>query len=295
MSVLAVGSVAFDSVETKWGRVDDVLGGSLSYFVAAAGLFSKIYPVCVVGEDFPSPQETWGNSRKIDLSHFKVVKGKTFRWKGKYHEDMDLRETLLTDLGVFASFNPVIKPSVRNIPYVFLGNISPSLQLQILSQLGGKNFIVMDTMNYWIERNYSDVLEVVKNIDLLMINNEELLQLTKTNDERAALDKFFSFGAKYIVLKKGKIGASLHSKDRSTSVGVYEVEKVIDTTGAGDSFAGGYLGYISERDEVSWQDLEKALCYGSAAASFAIESFSFISLKKATREDIEVRVKITCG
>lgn len=291
--ILAVGSVAFDSIETKYGKIENTVGGSLSYFTSAAGLFSEIYPVCVVGLDFPDPKKVWGDNRNINLKFYKKVEGKTFRWGGKYHEDMDYRETLFTELGVFETFNPKIELS-ENIRYVFLGNIAPQLQLSLLDQLTGDHFISMDTMNFWIDGNYELVKKAVSRVDLLIINNEEIFDLSKKKDEESAIKEIFSWGCKALVIKRGKNGSTLISKDKNITIGVNKVDKVVDTTGAGDTFAGGFMGYLAQyspQKNPSFDELSTALKYGTAAASFAIEDFGLAKLSKIYRKDIEERVK----
>jgi len=291
--ILAVGSVAFDTIETKFGKVENTVGGSLSYFSSAAALFSEVYPVCVVGLDFPDPMKVWGNNRNLNLKFYKKVKGDTFRWGGKYHEDMDYRETLFTELGVFETFNPKIDMT-DNIRYIFLGNIAPNLQLSLLDQLTGDHFISMDTMNFWIEGNYELVKKAVSRVDLLIINNEEIFQLTKNNDEEKAVMEIFSWGCKNLIIKRGKKGSTLFSKEIKINIGINRIDKVVDTTGAGDTFAGGLMGYLAYSTpsvNPSIDDIGTALKYGTAAASFAIEDFGLNRLSKINREDIEERVK----
>ncbi|KQC12465.1 MAG: hypothetical protein APR63_02645 [Desulfuromonas sp. SDB] len=293
--ILAVGSVAFDSIQTKWGKAENIVGGSLSYFTSAAGLFTEVYPVCIVGEDFPDPLETWGKNRKINLKFFVRTPGKTFRWSGIYHEDMDYRETVLTDLGVFAQFKPIVDSKWAALPFLFLGNISPLLQLSVLKQVDQNVFSAMDTMNFWIDGNPSQVYQVLSEINLMMINNEELYQLTNEQEEQAALDKIFSQGCKLVIVKKGKGGAELHSPENCYKVGIYSVLKVVDTTGAGDSFAGGVLGYLAEKCEnssqVKWDILCRAMCFGTATASLSVESFGIDRLSAATREEVDLRAE----
>ncbi|MBN1150122.1 sugar kinase [candidate division WOR-3 bacterium] len=296
--ILAVGSVALDTIENSKGKFKDIPGGSLSYFVSSAALYVKVIPLGIVGDDFPPFSEAWGGGRKIDGSNFSIARGRTFRWWGKYDEDLDFRQTLYTDLGVFENFKPLLTSSAKKAPYVFLGNISPELQLEVISQTNKTSFKALDTMNYWIDGFRDALMEAVSKVDLLIINDQELVHLTGKQSEISALMDLFDIGLKYVVLKRGKHGALVFSKENFKNCGIYEHAQVVDTTGAGDCFAGGLMGYLASTTirceidtPVGWKNMKSSLKRGAAAASFAIEGFGLSSLIKAKKKDIEARTR----
>ncbi|MBN1620497.1 sugar kinase [candidate division WOR-3 bacterium] len=292
--ILAVGSVALDTIENSTGRIDDTPGGSLSYFTCAAALFKKVIPLCAVGTDFPPFSEAWGTDRKFDKSNLSVEEGRTFRWGGKYSKDLDFRQTLFTELGVFENFEPVLKGRAKNAGFVFLGNISPHLQLSVIEQSRKDSFKALDTMNYWIDGFYEPLIEAISKVDLLFINDQELLHITGRKTETSSILDILELGPRYLVLKKGKNGAFAFSKDRYSFAGIYKDTALIDTTGAGDSFAGGVMGYLAStadpaKTRIGWKEVRNSLVYGAAAASYAVEGFGLSSLLGASKKDIEKR------
>lgn len=296
--ILAVGSVALDTIENDRGRVENIPGGSLSYFLSAAALYKKVIPVGVVGFDFPTLTEAWGEGRKIDTSNFLTENGRTFRWGGKYSEDLDFRQTLFTELGVFGDFKPKLSGAAKKAKYVFLGNISPELQLSVIDQADDRSFKALDTMNYWIDGFYETLIEAISKIDLLFINDQELLHLAGKNSETGSLLELFGLGLKYLVLKKGKNGAFIFSKNKYGYSGIYKASIAIDTTGAGDSFAGGFMGHLASTTNstdvntaAGWKNLKSSLARGAAAASFAIEDFGLTRLIGAGKRDLEKRAR----
>ena len=290
MSLLVVGSVAYDSVESPKGKVDMALGGSAVFFSAAASLFTQVNAVGVVGDDYKMSDLDFLKDRSVGLDGVKQVPGKTFSWGGVYGNDWNDRETLFTELGVFADFKPEIPESYRKSDYVFLANIAPDLQNDVLAQVDCPKLVVLDTMNFWIEGQLDSLLKAIEQTDLLIINDQEIKQLTGINDIFQASDKVLNMGPKYLVVKKGEHGAVLISKTDKFFAAIYPVDEVIDPTGAGDSFAGGFMGYLAREDNLEWETMKKAVIYGTAAASFTVEDFSVNRLKAATMSEIDNRV-----
>jgi len=291
MSVLVVGSVAFDSIETPTGKIDMALGGSATFFSSVASLFTKVNAVGVVGEDYDFSRIDYLKKRGVDLDGIVQVPGETFSWKGVYGEDPNERETIYTKLGVFADFKPDIPERYRDSEYIFLANIDPDLQLQVLSQVSSPKLVVLDTMNFWIEGKLNSLKKVLGQTDILIVNDSEVRMLTGIADLFKASDRLFDYGLKYLIIKKGEHGAVLISRDDKFFASIYPVGNVIDPTGAGDTFAGGFLGYIGGEDKTDWDTLRRGVIYGTAAASFAVEDFSVHQLMKITRRDIEDRVE----
>jgi sugar/nucleoside kinase (ribokinase family) len=281
VSLLVVGSVALDTVETPFGNVKDALGGSAVYISAAASYFtSPIRLVGVVGGDFPKEHINFMESRQIDLDGLQVIEnGKTFRWGGKYHYDLNVRDTLFTDLNVFKNFDPIIPSGFRNSAYVCLGNIDPTLQLQVLNQIKKPRLVVGDTMNYWIETKPAQLAETMKYMDVIIVNDSEARLLTNEPNLIKAAKKIIKMGPRIIIIKKGEHGAMLVTDQTIFSAPAYPLETIFDPTGAGDSFAGGFIGWIARTDDLSSENLKRAVVYGSTLASFCVEKFSIDSLR----------------
>ena len=291
MSVLVVGSVAYDSVETPKGKVEKALGGSAVFFSSAASLFTAVNAVGVVGDDYKFEELDFLKNRGVDFEGVARVPGETFSWKGVYGDDPNDRETIYTRLGVFADFKPKVPESYRKSDYAFLANIDPDLQLEVLSQIKRPKFVALDTMNYWIDGKLDSLLRVLEQIDLLMVNDSEIRQLTGVNDLYRAGRMLFELGPRYVVIKKGEHGAVLMSVERKFFASIFPVDEVVDPTGAGDTFAGGFMGYIGQEDNTDWTTLKRAVIHGTAAASFAVEDFSVNRLKRLNISEIETRVE----
>lgn len=295
MAILAVGSVAYDSVTTPQGSVDNVLGGSASYFGVAAGFFSPVSLVACVGDDFRGEDRFFLESRNIDLKGLEVIKGgETFRWKGDYRKDMNAAETLDTQLNVFADFNPVIPSSYRNHEYVFLGNIDPLLQRKVLEQVESPRLVVCDTMNFWIEGSFESLLETLKFVDVLIINDAETRQLAREENLVRAVRKILKWGPSVIVVKRGEYGAAMFSSKGGNDMEVFAApafpqEDILDPTGAGDSFAGGFVGYLAGTNCIDDESMRQAVIFGSVVASFNIEKFSLERLRELTFTEIRLR------
>lgn len=292
MSLLVVGSVALDSVETPFGRADDVLGGSATFFSASASHLAPVKMVGIVGDDYPFEQlkRTFA-SRPVDLSGIEHAKGRSFRWRGRYRHDLNVAETLETHLGVFSSFSPKIPESFRKTPYVFLGNIDPRLQLDVLSQVEKPKLVVCDTMNFWIESRRPDLIALLGHVDAITLNDAEARQLTETSNLVKAARWIMSKGPRFVIIKKGENGALMFTKGGVFLAPAYPLEEVFDPTGAGDSFAGGFMGYIARSGDISEQNLRRAVIHGSAMGSFAVERFSVERLLSVTPAEIADRVK----
>jgi len=283
-SVLVVGSVAFDNVETPFGKRQNALGGSAVYFAMAAAPFTSTRIVGVAGQDYPENALSMLKKHGADVSGLTFVEGKTFRWGGVYHTDMNQRDTLYTHLNVFADFKPVIPPHFRETPYLFLGNIQPALQLDVLSQIKEPEYIALDTMNLWINTTRDDLLKVIRKVDLLIINDSELALLTGENQLLKGLETAHKMGPKHIIIKKGEHGAFLSNETELFYSPAFPVQKAVDPTGAGDSFAGGLMGYLAGCDQIDFTALKKALVYGCVMGSLVVEDFSvdgLIGLSKA--------------
>ncbi len=272
--ILIVGSVAFDSVETPHGRADMALGGSASYAGIAASYFARPRVVGIVGLDFEDHHMRKLSGHGIDVGGIERADGKTFHWKGRYHENMKERDTLETSLNVFQHFDPAIPAAYRDTPYVFLGNIDPQLQLSVLDQSRGATFVAMDTMNFWINTARDALIEVVKRIDLLFINDEEAMQLADEWSVVGAAEKLLRMGPKFVVIKRGEHGAILFGPNLTLFVPAVPLANVVDPTGAGDAFAGGFVGQLSRTGALDRSSLASALTWGTVMASFTVEAFS---------------------
>ncbi len=293
MSLLAVGSVAMDTIETPFGRVDNVLGGSATYIATAASYFvTPIRLVGVVGGDFPKEYIDFLESREIDLEGLQVVKsGKTFRWGGRYQYDLNTRETLFTELNVFEHFNPIIPPAFRKSTYICLGNIDPELQRKVLDQIEKPRLVVGDTMNFWIKGKKNELLATLKRMDIVIINDAEARQLTEEANLIKAAKAIIRMGPKMIIIKKGEHGALLVTERTIFSAPAYPLEIINDPTGAGDAFAGGFIGWIAKTDDLSEENCKRAVIHGSALASFCVEQFSLNRLKDLTSIEIQDRFR----
>ncbi len=290
MSVLVVGSIALDTVKTPVEEHSDLLGGSASYAAAAASFFSPVRLVGVVGNDFPDSEFKFWKSRKIDSEGVERVNGKTFRWSGEYSWDLNTRETRSVALNVFENFQPKLPGAYRKTDFVLLANIAPSLQSHVLDQMEKPRFVVADTMDLWIETTRADLDALLPRVDLLILNDSEAREMTKETSLIKAGRKIRKFGPRYVAIKKGEHGALLFGEDEFFSCGAYPLEDIHDPTGAGDTFAGGMAGYLAGTvKKVHFNDLRKAMIYGSVLASFCVEAFSLDRLRKLTMDEIKQR------
>ena len=291
MSLLVVGSVALDSVKTPHGEIQEGLGGSATYFSIAAGCFTKVRLVAVVGEDFPERHVAFLRSRGVDLRGLCRTKGKTFRWKGSYGEDMNEAKTLKTELNVFETFRPALPPAYKDTSFVFLANIDPDLQRGVVDQITDPHLVACDTMNYWISSKPRALKKTLSRVDVLFLNEGEARQLAGGSNLLTAARQLLAMGPSTVVIKRGEYGALLFKKDSIFWAPAYPLETVRDPTGAGDSFAGGFMGYLSRQKGITETRLRRALIYGSIMASFNVEDFSLNRLRKTKREDIERRFR----
>jgi sugar/nucleoside kinase (ribokinase family) len=290
MSILVVGSVALDTVKAPGGSIDEGVGGSATYFSLAASLFAPVAVVAVVGDDFPEEAVQIFVGRGVDCAGLERREGRTFRWCGRYEEDVNVAITEKTELGVFGEFRPVVPESCRDHPYVALGNIDPLLQLAVLEQLNDPCFVAVDTMNYWIDRQRDDLAEVVARADVLVVNDAEAKMLGGEANLLAAMTRLLELGPRYVLAKKGEHGAVLMARDFEFMLPAFPVREVADPTGAGDTFAGGFLGYLAASDDTSPANLCRAVAYGATVASFAVEGLGITRLAKLTREEVEERL-----
>lgn len=293
MSLLVVGSVALDSVETPFGKVKEALGGSAVYISVAASYFTApVRLVGVVGGDFSGNHIKFLEERNIDLDGLQVLQGgKTFRWAGKYHYDLNSRDTLLTELNVFEKFDPVIPEAFKKTSYVCLGNIDPVLQRKVLAQIKKPRLVVGDTMNYWIETKVGELRETLKVLDVLVVNDSEARLLTKEPNLIKAAKKIIKMGPRFVIIKKGEHGAMLVTEETIFSAPAYPLENIYDPTGAGDTFAGGFVGWLAKTDDLSADNLKRAVIYGSALASFCVEQFSVEGLRDLSNLKIQDRYR----
>lgn len=290
MSILCVGSVAFDSVETPFGTADEVLGGSASYFSTSASYFSDVSLVAVVGEDFPAEHVKTLESRGIDLTGLKTVAGgKTFRWQGYYEYDLNQAHTRDTQLNVLMDFDPELPEEYKDIPYVFLANVDPELQMKVLDQVKDPKLVACDTMNFWIEGKPEALKELLGRVDLCVINEGEARQFADEPNLVKAAAKILDLGPSTLIVKRGEYGALMFQGDSVFSAPAYPLEDIFDPTGAGDSFAGGLMGYLAQNGELSEQAMRKAIILGSVMASFNVEAFSLERLNGLSEDDINAR------
>ena len=290
MTVLVVGSVALDSIETPFGRTDDALGGSATYFAASASHHTRVQLVGVVGSDFPVDKLQALASRGVDLSGLEHAEGESFRWRGRYRHDLNSAETIETRLGVFSHFRPKIPAQFKRAKYVFLGNIDPRLQLEVLNQVDRPKLVACDTMNFWIESRRDDLIALLKRVDLITLNDGEARQLTEEANLVRAARWIMDRGPRTVVIKKGEHGAFMFHGGRVFYAPAYPLESVFDPTGAGDSFAGGFMGYLARTDDLSEANLRRAVIFGSAMGSFVVEGFSIARLLEIGPDDITRRI-----
>ncbi len=291
MSLLVVGSVALDSVETPFGKADNVIGGSATFFSASASHLAPVQVVGVVGNDYPVHELDPLRNRGVDFAGLETADGASFRWRGRYRHDLNVAETLETHLGVFSNFQPKIPEQFRSAPFVFLGNIDPRLQLQVLDQVRKPQLVACDTMNFWIESRRPDLLALLERVDLITLNDGEARQLTEEYNLVRAARWIMARGPKLVVIKKGEHGAFMFSEHTIFFAPAYPLESVFDPTGAGDSFAGGFMGYLARAGNLTEQTLRRAVVYGSAMGSFAVERFSVGRLLEIDERDIAARVR----
>lgn len=293
MSLLTVGSVAFDAIETPFGKTDKIIGGAGTYIALASSFFNieqKI--VSVVGEDFPQEMLDQLKSRNIDLDGLQVKEGeKTFFWSGKYHNDMNSRDTLITELNVLEHFDPIIPDSYQGVDYLMLGNLTPQVQSTVIERLTERpKLIAMDTMNFWMDIAMDDLKKTISMVDVLIINDEEARQLSGEYSLMKASKVIRDMGPDILIIKKGEHGALLFNNDEVFFAPALPLEEVFDPTGAGDTFAGGFMGYIASTDDYSFENMKRAIIHGSALASFCVEKFGTERLTDITNEDIEKRI-----
>ncbi|WP_420571076.1 PfkB family carbohydrate kinase [Kordia sp.] len=292
--LLIVGTVAFDAIETPFGKTDKILGGAATYIGLSASNFNVDSAiVSVVGEDFPQEYLDMLAARNIDISGIEVVKGgKTFFWSGKYHNDMNSRDTLVTELNVLADFNPVVPENYKDSEIVMLGNLHPGVQMSVINQMTTKpKLIVLDTMNFWMDCAWDDLLAVIKKVDVITINDEEARQLSGEYSLVKAAQKIHEMGPKYVVIKKGEHGALIFNDGNIFFAPALPLEEVFDPTGAGDTFAGGFSGYIAKHEDISFESMKNAIIYGSNLASFCVEKFGTQRMESLTSEEITSRLK----
>jgi sugar/nucleoside kinase (ribokinase family) len=291
VKIVVVGSVAFDNVETPFGKVENVLGGSATFFSVAASFFAPVSVVAVVGSDFPKSELEFLRSRGVDIEGIEVAAGRTFRWTGRYHEDMNLRDTLDLQLNVFADFQPKVPASYRDAEICFLSTIHPSLQKSVLAQVSGAKLVGADTMTHWIEGTRDELVELLGAVEVLTVNDEEARLLAGERNVVQAARKILALGPKSVLIKRGEYGVLHFSGDSVFAVPAFPLEQVFDPTGAGDVFAGGFIGALAKAGEFSPATVRRAIVYGSVMASFVVEDFSLNRLRRLTDDDVERRYR----
>ncbi|NIA14332.1 MAG: sugar kinase [Nitrospiraceae bacterium] len=288
MSVTVVGSIALDTVETPWGKNEDGLGGAATYFSLAAAHYARVHLVGVVGEDFPPEHVQLLESKDIDIAGLDTAPGGTFRWSGRYHEDVNLRDTLDTQLNVFEQFHPELPAAARKAPYLFLGNIHPSLQAEVLDQSAAR-FVALDTMNLWIDTTLDGLKAVLRRVDCIIINDSEVRELTGENNHILGAKAVMDLGPRIVVMKKGEHGCLLLDADGIFAVPAFPLDNVVDPTGAGDTFAGGFMGYIASKEQEDDATLREAVIHGSVVASFTCEAFGPDRVAQVSTGEIQQR------
>jgi len=294
MSLITVGTMAFDAIETPFGKIDKIVGGSAIYVAYAASNFVKpVQQISIVGYDFPEEEMEELRKRGVHLDGVEIIKDKkSFFWSGRYHEDMNSRDTLITDLNVLADFDPKIPDSYQGAEFLMLGNLMPKLQLNVIQELKKRpKFIVMDTMNFWMETAMHDLKIVLKYIDMLMLNDAEARQLTGQYSLVKAAKIILTLGPKFLIIKKGEHGALLFHNDEVFFAPALPLEDVFDPTGAGDTFAGGFIGHLAKTGDISFENMKRAIIVGSAMASFCVEKFGPTRLKEINKDDIDRRIQ----
>jgi len=294
MSIVIVGTVAFDALETPFGKTDKIVGGSALYACwAATNFVNSVKLVSVVGDDYDFEEIKNLNNRGVSTDGLQVKQGqKSFFWSGKYHMDMNTRDTLATELNVLADFDPILPESYKNADFVMLGNLTPQVQMRVLEQFPKRpKFIMMDTMNFWMDTQLDALLQVLKRVDLLAINDSEARQLTGEFSLTKAAKKILEMGPKYLIVKKGEHGALLFHQNYVFFAPALPLEEVFDPTGAGDTFAGGFIGYLASTRDISFNNMKRAVIFGSALASFCVEKFGHERLKEISKEELDERVQ----
>ncbi|QCX40878.1 sugar kinase [Aureibaculum algae] len=291
--LLIVGTVAFDKIETPFGKTDKILGGAATFIGLSASQFDvESGIVSVVGDDFPQGYLDMLKSKNIDTTGVEIVKGgKTFFWSGKYHNDMNTRDTLVTELNTLADFNPVVPENFKDTEFLMLGNLHPAVQMSVIKQIPNRpKLVVLDTMNFWMDNAWDDLLEVIKKVDVITINDEEARQLSGEYSLVKAAQKISKMGPKYVVIKKGEHGALLFNKENIFFAPALPLEEVFDPTGAGDTFAGGFIGYLAQTKDISFENMKNAIIYGSNMASFSVEKFGTRRMEELTKDEIKKRL-----
>ncbi|WP_235297986.1 PfkB family carbohydrate kinase [Portibacter marinus] len=294
MSLLTVGTVAFDTIETPYGKAERVVGGACTYISWAASYFTdKINLVSIVGDDFPQEEIKALHQRGVNTDGLEIVEGKkSFFWAGKYHDNMNQRDTITTDLNVLADFDPQLPNSYKESEFLMLGNLTPEIQLQVLNQMKTRpKLVVMDTMNFWMDIALDALHKVISRVDVITINDEEARQLSGEHALVTAAEKIHQMGPKIVIIKKGEHGALLFNEGRIFSAPALPLARVFDPTGAGDTFAGGFIGFLAGQDDLSFDNLKRAIIYGSTMASFCVEEFSIEKLKNLTEQEIHNRAE----
>ena len=294
MSLITVGTMAFDAIETPFGKTDKIVGGSATYAAYAASNFVQpVLQISIVGNDFPADEMQDLTNRGVQLEGVEIVPDKkSFFWSGRYHEDMNTRDTLVTDLNVLADFDPKVPDSYQGAEFLMLGNLMPKLQMSVINQLKTRpKLIIMDTMNFWMEIAMDDLKDTLKHVDLLLVNDAEARQLTGQFSLVKAAKSILQMGPKYLIIKKGEHGALLFHKDDVFFAPALPLEEVFDPTGAGDTFAGGFIGHLAKTGDISFENMKRAIIVGSAMASFCVEKFGPNRLKEITKEEITRRIE----
>lgn len=294
MSILVVGTVAFDAIETPFGKTDKIVGGAATYICLSASFFSKkLNIVSVVGEDFPKKAINMLEQHHVDIKGLQIKKGeKTFFWSGKYHNDMNTRDTLDTQLNVLETFDPVVPVEFQSSDFLMLGNLMPSVQKKVLNQMTKRpKLIVLDTMNFWMNLFMDDLKEALKEVDVLTINDEEARQLSGEYSLVKAAKVILAMGPKYLIIKKGEHGALLFNNEEVFFAPALPLEEVFDPTGAGDSFAGGFIGYLEKTNDISFENMKRAVIFGSAMASFCVEKFGTQRLEEINQKEVDKRIE----
>jgi sugar/nucleoside kinase (ribokinase family) len=294
MAIITLGTMAFDAIETPFGKIDKVVGGSATYVAyAASHLTNPVQQISIVGNDFPEEEMNELKSRGVDLSGVEIVPDqKSFFWSGKYHLDMNSRDTLVTDLNVLANFNPKVPEQYQEAKYLMLGNVMPSLQLSVIEQLRTRpELVVLDTMNFWMETAMNDLKKVLQKVDVLLINDSEARQLSGEYSIVKSAKSILKMGPRFLIIKKGEHGALLFHENEVFFAPALPLEEVFDPTGAGDAFAGGFIGHIDHTKSISFENMKTAIIVGSAMASFCVEAFGPQRLKEISRKDIELRLE----
>ncbi len=294
MSLLVIGTVAFDAIETPFGKTDKIVGGAATYASLAASYFyNKVKIVAVVGDDFPQSEIADLEAHQISTEGLQIKQGeRSFFWSGRYHNDMNSRDTLITELNVLADFDPIIPDSYQDCEYLMLGNLTPQVQQTVINRLTNRpKLIVMDTMNFWMDIALNDLLDTIKMVDVLTINDAEARQLSGEYSLVKAAKKILTMGPKYLIIKKGEHGALLFHEDKIFSAPALPLADVFDPTGAGDTFAGGFIGYLAKVGTVNFNNMKNAIIYGSALASFCVEKFGTEKIKNLTNKEVAARVQ----